>query len=154
MKVYIAGASKEIERAERWARRLTEADIQVTSTWMANIRKVGQANPADATIEQYKQWAINQCLGEVNHSDVLWLLLPEAETIGAYVELGFGFARDKLIVASGKHRPIFTPALAKCHSLYDAEIAAYLTRLSMAPDNVLLPFKIDGEARDWSAPDA
>jgi hypothetical protein len=150
MKVYIAGASKEITRAERWAKRLAEFGIEVTSTWIDNIRKVGKANPADATIEQYKQWAINQCLHEVEQAGVFWLLLPECDTVGAYVELGRAFTLGRLIVMSGRHRPIFTPALAQHHSHYDAEIADYLRRLSKA-DAANLPtprFRDDDLARD------
>jgi hypothetical protein len=151
MKVYIAGASKEITRAERWMNRLREVGIEITSTWVDNIRKVGRANPQGATIEQYKQWAINQCLHEVEQAGVFWLLLPECETVGAYVELGRAFTLGRLIVMSGRHRPIFTPALAQYHSHYDAEIADFLRRLSKADDTAAsVPFKIDGVSSHWS----
>lgn len=132
MKVYIAGSSKEITRAERWGSELRAYDIEVVSTWPEVIRKVGKANPADATIAQYREWA-KRDLDEVKRANVFWLLLPEGDTIGAWVELGHAHANDKMIVMSGAHRPIFTPALCHFHSHYDAEVAAYLRRISHQP---------------------
>ncbi len=146
MKVYIAGASKEIERAERWKQWLESKDIEVTSTWIDNIRKVGKANPVDATIEQYKQWAINQCLHEVEQAGVFWLLLPECDTVGAWIELGRAFTLGRLIVMSGRHRPIFTPALAQHHSMSDGSIAAYLGKLKKADDANSPTPPFDGDA--------
>lgn len=128
MKVYVAGASKEVNRAVRMMQRLRDGGVTVTSTWPEVIRAVGQANPKDATVEQYIEWA-SKSLSEVRASDALWLLIPEIDAVGAYIELGVAHALDKLIVASGAHRPIFTNALAKCHSAYDAEIATYLIDL-------------------------
>lgn len=148
MKLYIAGASKEITRAERWKVNLEAAGITITSTWIDNIRKVGQSNPANATTEQYKQWAINQCLHEVEQADVFWLLLPECETVGAWIELGRAFTLGRHIVMSGRHRPIFTPALAQQHSIYDAQVGDYLMRLQLAHDtDPTPPFHVKG---DWS----
>lgn len=134
MNIYCAGASKEITRIERWVKRLKESRINVVSTWIDVIRIVGQANPTDALPEQYKAWA-EKDLAEVRSADILWLFLPECETIGAYVELGYAFCAGKMICASGKHRPIFTNGLAKYHSYYDAEIFDFLFRLDRTTDS-------------------
>jgi nucleoside 2-deoxyribosyltransferase len=126
--VYVAASSKEITRAEHWVLRLRQAGIIVVSTWIDVIKHVGQANPKDATPDEYKMWALKD-LGEVDVADVLWLLLPEFETVGAYVELGFAHAKEKPIAMSGRHRPIFTPVLANAHSEYDEAIFDVLIRL-------------------------
>lgn len=124
-KIYVAGASSEIVRAERQGRLLRDNGFEVVSTWTQVIRDVGHANPTDATPEEYKLWA-GRDLAEVQAADVFWLLLPEANTVGAWIELGFAHAINKLIVMSGQHRPIFTPALARFHSHYDQEILSFL----------------------------
>ena len=129
MKVYVAGASKEIIRAERWVRRLQDDGIIVMSTWTQVIRAVGKANPVDATPEQYKSW-VQKDLDEVAASNVLWFLLPEVDTVGAFVELGYAHAKGLYIVTSGQHRPIFTPGLTQFHSHYDQEIAEHLKELA------------------------
>lgn len=112
-KVYLAGASKEIERARQWAEKLRDADIMLTSTWVEVIGRVGAANPATASPEQLTKWTLRD-IAEVQDADLLWLLLPAigVETVAAYVELGVAYVSEKRIVTSGPHRPIFTPVLA------------------------------------------
>lgn len=135
MKVYVAGASSEMERAEKWMAALREVGIEVTSTWPEVIRKVGVANPMDAPRTDRALWAA-QDLSEVSGSDVLWFLLPEGRpTAGAYTEFGYAVfmgaaasqARDAgipgaplfWIIVSGKETSIFT-ALAD-HFVSDEE---------------------------------
>jgi hypothetical protein len=87
MKVYIAGASSEMERAEKWMAAARAAGIEVTSTWPEVIRAVGDANPMSASREDRAMWAATD-LGEVASADVFWLLLGKP-TAGAYTELGY-----------------------------------------------------------------
>jgi hypothetical protein len=108
--VYIAASSADIERAEHWRDRLIAAGVTVTSSWMANVRKVGAGNPRDASDAQRNAWS-TQCLIEVVESDVLWLLVPPAgvDTVGAWWEAGAASVSDVWIVASGDtRRTIFT----------------------------------------------
>lgn len=88
--------------------RLRSEGIEVTCTWTVNIRKVGHGNPADATHEQRFKWS-KQDLREVQEAHLLWFLLPRAPntTFGAWVELGFAFARGKQLVLSGHSNNIF-----------------------------------------------
>jgi hypothetical protein len=135
MKVYVAGASSEIERAEKWMAALHEAGIEVTSTWPEIIRKVGAANPMDASRNDRALWSA-QDLAEVSDSNVFWFLLPEGKpTAGAYTEFGYavfmGAAASEArnagipgaplfwIIVSGKETSIFT-ALAD-HFVSDEE---------------------------------
>ena len=124
MRVYVASASSEIERAEKWMAALREAGIEVTSSWPEVIRKVGEANPMSASREQRAVWAATD-LSEVSDADVLWLLLPEGgPTAGAYTEFGYavllgataqqarrlGVADAPIfwIIVSGEEKSIFT----------------------------------------------
>jgi hypothetical protein len=112
-KVYVAGASAEIERARKVRDQLLALGMDCTSSWMRNIDKEGKSNPTDATPEKYAEWA----LADTAEADVFLLLLPakEIQTVGAWVELGAAHLQRKTIVMSGPHRPIFTPALATHH---------------------------------------
>ncbi len=125
MKVYVAAASNEIERAELWMARLRQVGITVVSTWAENIRKVGAANPMNVTREQRAVWA-KGCLSEVSDANVLWFLLPPkgVYTDGAPTEFGYALlfgaiaqearqagvegAPNFRIAVSGTERSIFT----------------------------------------------
>jgi hypothetical protein len=137
MKVYVAGASSEIERAEKWIAALRATGVEVTSTWPEIIRKVGVANPMTAPREQRQIWSA-QDLSEVSHAEVFWFLLPEGvPTAGAYTEFGYAMflgaaAREARecgisgappfwIIVSGKETSIFT-ALA---DHYDSDDEAF-----------------------------
>jgi hypothetical protein len=87
MKIYVAAASSEMERAEKWMAALRSAGIEVVSTWPEVIRKVGSANPMGASREDRAMWASTD-LAEVSSADVFWLLLGKP-TSGAWVELGY-----------------------------------------------------------------
>lgn len=86
--IYIAAASKEIERAERVRDQLRGHGFTITSTWMDQIRQIGEANPRDASHAQRHTWSL-QCLYEVWKSDVLLFLVPPVgiDTAGAWGEL-------------------------------------------------------------------
>lgn len=124
MKVYVAGSSAEMERAEKQMAALRVAGIEVTSTWPEVIKKVGAANPMDASREDRAMWAATD-LAEVASSDVFWLLLPNgAPSAGAFTELGYAVmlgavarqARlaevegvpDLWIICSGTEKSIFS----------------------------------------------
>lgn len=106
LRVYIAGASAEVELCERYRDRLHANGIDVHD-WMSRVR----ANPRrhDRAIPETERRRIAaQNANAVASADVFWLLIPETTTIGAWVELGiaFGSARPAIIV-SGPWRSIF-----------------------------------------------
>lgn len=126
-KVYVAGSSKELARAQAFMQKLDDNDIHVTSTWPKVIGKVGSANLADATLEQLTKWTLRD-FAEIDDADILALLLPalDAPTVGAWIELGYAFARDKLIVGAGPHRRIFTPPMIPVVYETDDQLAALI----------------------------
>jgi hypothetical protein len=103
MKIYLAASSAEIERARTWHARLTIAGINVVSTWISVIDKVGATNPTDATVEQRREWSALD-LDEVRSADVLWFLVPPraVPTRGAWIEVGTAYNANKLLVFSGE----------------------------------------------------
>lgn len=90
MKVYIAAASSEIERAEFFYKLITSQGIECTSSWIENVRKVGEGNPVAATFEDRKRWS-EENLRAIDASDVVWMLAPDTGVFshGAFFELGY-----------------------------------------------------------------
>jgi hypothetical protein len=150
-KVYVAGASREIARAEGWMQELRAAGIAVVSTWPEVIRKVAEAmkldhnvaaaaNPMNASREERAGWA-SVDLNEVGSATIFWLLLPDGKpSEGACTELGCALmlaaaskiareqglnAPDYQLVCSGVETSIFT-ALADHFPTDDAAFAAII----------------------------
>jgi LmbE family N-acetylglucosaminyl deacetylase len=134
VKVYIAGATAEIERAKKWHQRLTEVGIEVVSTWITNVEAVGIGNPRHAAREERASWA-RTCLREAAQADVLWLLTPgpEARTAGAWYESGFvyGIARadGPTLIASGDTKQTIFTALA---DEYPNDIDAFIAIIRLS----------------------
>lgn len=116
MKIYVAGASAELERAESAIASLRAAGHEITHDWPAVIRRVrieGGQKDSDLTDEERHGHAHDDLLA-VERADVLWLLVPDAPTSGAWVELGFAIGLawpdtategPRLVIVSGaKHR--------------------------------------------------
>lgn len=101
-KVYVSASSAEVERAQHWTNHLVIAGLEVTSTWLKVVGDVGSANPRDADHGAREKWSLSD-LCEVAAADVVWFLVPPVETPtrGAWLEVGYARARDKLLVFSG-----------------------------------------------------
>ncbi len=100
--VYIAGASKEIERAE-WARAsLAEHGIPIAYDWMAEIRKHGEAEISDL-IETYQ--IARREIAAVCGAAAIWVLWPSTgiHSTGLHTELGAALAAPShpLVLISG-----------------------------------------------------
>lgn len=109
-RIYIAAASKEIERAERVRDQLRSHGFPIMSTWMEQIRQIGVANPRDASHAQRRKWSL-QCLYEVSNSDVLLFLVPPEgiDTADAWGELIHAHNRPDIdiLCAGDTKRSIF-----------------------------------------------
>lgn len=99
LRVYVAGASAEPDRA-RWAMDAVRASgAEVAHDWLAAIEAAGSANGGLAHV--VRQRAATECLEAVESSDVLWLLAPETPSAGAWVELGAALGAGIEVIASG-----------------------------------------------------
>lgn len=87
LRIYVAGASAEIERCEAFIARLRAAGFEITFDWPAHIRKVGASNEGiDLATRKSSAEADIQAV-----RDAEWFVLlepEEAKTIGAWVEMG------------------------------------------------------------------
>lgn len=143
MKVYLAGAAKELEVCESWRDLLIGEGIEISYDWMRDIRAAGEnVRDRDLSQESRHQYARNDLNG-VTFADVFWLLVPEEKGVGCWVELGYALRqywlfRNLTVIASGDHlRTIFlsgedTPAGRAGALCFDSHAEAFdeVVRLS------------------------
>jgi len=102
MKIYVAAASAEIERAERMIGILRELGHEITVDWPAAMRALGKAN-AGLTPEQRAFHAAEDYRGVATAQRVV-ILVPKAPaaTQGAWWEGGIADALEIPIIAAGR----------------------------------------------------
>lgn len=130
MRVYVAGSSAEIDRAEQVMQAIERAGHVVVSTWTEDIASVGEANPRDASAEERRGWA-RGCLRQVGGSDALVFLVPRepATTRGGWAEMAYAFRSQIPILCSGDTKQSVFCALGDEVEL-DAEIVPWLEEIA------------------------
>lgn len=103
--VYVAGASAERERVRRAMDAVRAEGWHLTLDWLAVIDAAGAAN--EGLDDRTRFLAAHEDLQAIRHADVVWLLAPEAQSTGAWVELGYALAQYLPVVVSG-------PASRRC----------------------------------------
>lgn len=109
MRIYIAGASAELDRAESAIAAVRALGHTVVHDWPAVIRKVRHEqgrSDGDLTRAEASDHA-DEDLAAVRGCDLFWLLVPIAPSSGCWVELGFAFgieAGADMVIVSGEHR--------------------------------------------------
>jgi len=135
-RLYIAGASGEIDRVTHWMARAREAGYAITCDWPAAI--VREGGVANALGPRRADYAKEDLVG-VYEARTFWLLAPMNASTGAWVEFGYALAltgaqrdlpwgrAESLVVVSGPGaaRSIF-PALADHELPTDEEAFALL----------------------------
>ncbi len=94
MKVYVAGASAEIERAERFIALAKTYGAEITHDWTIDVRKEGGSVPAsDVDPATFAARDISAVL----EADAVVFLVPHQDhaTKGLWVELGALFGMDR-----------------------------------------------------------
>ena len=107
MKFYLAGASKEVDRAKAVMNGLRALGHTITHDWTEEVEKYKDTIPSD---EILSKCALQDFRG-VCDADRFILLVPENQnaTIGAYVELGMAIAFHIPVYISGvSDRNIFS----------------------------------------------
>lgn len=132
--LYLAASSADIARAVHWRDKLQNYAVEVISTWIENVRRVGSGNPRDASHDDRRAWSL-QCLAEVRAADVLWFLVPTVEiaTRGAWLELGYAIGRGVArggprIICSGDTKQSIFCALGEEFELDQDAFAAAIER--------------------------
>lgn len=110
MKVYLSGASKELNRCCLWRDNLIKEGIDITVDWMKEIEKNGFGDEFIPG-KRRAQFAKNDINGVLD-ADVFWLLVPNNQSLGAWVELGAALSKSIIIggidiITSGPWRSIF-----------------------------------------------
>ncbi len=92
--IYVAGSSKEIERAEAMVTALRAAGHHITLDWAAEMRRAGAADK-DLPIERIRGVA-RADLTAVDTADLVVLLTPTVDkpSAGAWSELTWAFAHQ------------------------------------------------------------
>lgn len=92
--IYVAGSSKEIERAEAMVSALRVAGHHITLDWAAEMRKAGAADK-DLPIERVRE-AARADLAAVDTADLVVLLTPAVDkpSAGAWSELTWAYAHQ------------------------------------------------------------
>lgn len=112
--VYVAGASKELDRCTRWIQALKQEGIHVTYDWTEAVAKFGSFG---TTLKDYEKRAFARAdLRGVQEASLLWLLAPASTStsVGAWIELGYALrgAGDFPDLAPGRKKIVVSPAVS------------------------------------------
>lgn len=115
LRIYVAGASSEIERAERVIHFALGAGLVVTEDWPKVMRS--QAGPDSTLHASALRPILQRCLDGVMAADALLLLLPNTghATVGMWADLGYALAlrdhgiRAPIVASRGLRGPIPLP---------------------------------------------
>jgi hypothetical protein len=83
---------------------------RLTHDWLFAVERAGSAN---ALHNWHRVYAASADLGAIDACEAFWLLAPETGSAGAWVELGYAFARQRadhcrvVISGAGSKRTIF-----------------------------------------------
>ncbi len=121
MKVYIAAAYADRERAKRWMDKVQETDgLELAHDWIAiidEVRTEGGRQEADLTADERTDYALED-LKHACDPNVFWFLVPKEGGRGCWFEAGYitfrrGQFGEPVTVASGPHLgvSIFTELL-------------------------------------------
>lgn len=130
-KIYVAGASGEIETIEGFISDLEKAGYEITFDWTKKVREVGNASPDDPRIRVEAALAD---LDGLERSEYLWLVQPNNASTGAWVELGGGLmlrkhrvgAKPYIVVSGESKRCIFSDLADKRFKFHREALAYFL----------------------------
>ena len=87
MKIYIAGASAQIELIESFIANVRAAGHAITFDWTVKVREAGDASPDDLSVRRDAAEADRKGVAD---SELTWIVQPDVGSLstGAWVELG------------------------------------------------------------------
>lgn len=136
MKLYVAGASADLERCKTLAQAARAAGYEITLEWWVDVEHARAAGYADRDLNhETRREQATKDLCAVQLADVLWLVCPPAgvHTTGAWCELATAIVAGVFVVVSGDHRQcLFT---AKAQRFFDTheEALAFLKSIVDEP---------------------
>ena len=119
MKIYLSGASAEHDLCADYMARLRCAGFDVAVDWCADVRAHGVGNPTD---QELAATLAKRDLAGIPTAAVFWLLVPDAKSIGCWIECGYALAHGIHIIVSGDWEATIFSSLAT-HRFGDHESA-------------------------------
>lgn len=109
MRIYVAGAFGELLIIKHYIKSLKSFGHTITHDWTTNVEKNGGiANLRDASLQSLVTYA-NEDFDGIKKADVVWFLVPEVQTFGAWVEMGYAYGIQTPVFVSGDwKKSIFT----------------------------------------------
>ena len=90
-KIYVSGASREVERVRGWVAALTRSALfEFVDPWWAGAEQWSGRDQLTPRSEQARIAARHQ--RAIRESHILWVLWPQTHSYGAHVELGYALA--------------------------------------------------------------
>ena len=102
LKIYVAGASAEMDRCAAVMKWVDEHDgMKLTHNWVESIRAApvpDREMPLNA-----RRHHARMDLEAIDHADLVWLLMTEqpGKSEGCWVELGWALKAGKMVIVSG-----------------------------------------------------
>lgn len=107
LRVYVAGASREIERAESMIAALRASGrVWITHDWTVDVRENGP--DAGCSPETLRRCAKHDLDG-VCEADTVVVLVPDTSSQGVLVELGAALAFGCHVIAARSHAGVSAP---------------------------------------------
>jgi hypothetical protein len=111
MKIYLAGASKELDTCKHYIERLKLLGHTITHDWTKEVEANGDANPTNATLEGCRKWS-NADFEGVYKANIVWLLYPENNSAGCWIEYGYALGIGRSVIVSGNWKKSIFSSLA------------------------------------------
>jgi hypothetical protein len=126
-KIYVAGASAEVDLIAQYITKLEAAGYSITLNWTKSVLAYRAAGITEAALRGVEQlhYASQDLIG-VYDADFVWLLAPAQSntSVGAWVELGAAYARGiPVLVSHDLGQSIFTSLAFRSFETHDAALA-------------------------------
>jgi len=90
MRFYLSAASSEIELAEHWIHELESHGHRCSYDWTRDVRANQREGKTDRDLDNIGRMLVLQRDFEgIAAADLFWMLIPHADSIGAWVEFGY-----------------------------------------------------------------
>jgi nucleoside 2-deoxyribosyltransferase len=145
MRIYVAGSSRELGRAEGVIGALRAMGHDITHDWTIEVAFSRSRGQTDATYsEEFRRRTAWEDVKGVLRADVVVVLIPSLDrpSRGAWVELGIALdaAHKPFTICVGDYSQSIFCALADRRALKDEDVIAALSRAFVAGDLIdLLP---------------
>ncbi len=110
-KIYVAGAYAARADVSRYLARLWGIGAEITLDWPAVIAAAGKPD-SELTAEERQHYA-EMDLVAVEQADIVWLMIPVADSKGSWVKFGYAIAwarwTARLNAVAAKFRPDAPP---------------------------------------------